>query len=222
MPVSVPQPATTGLVRGAVDMPADEAVERVLPMSRRDRFDYKWIRGDYQLINGKVRPFLSTIDHTPGRNGVPQPAKGRRPSIANPVGRAKMRGDVHIELRHCPGDFTPDGQPGYRRRYRARGGYAFLPAWQQPRVVRGRVTFVVHDKFYEWLDWLMDEGIIPHPDEQTIEELSETARDRLAGVMDAADRRGALDREASVSREQIAQIEQSLPAAKPKGKRGAK
>lgn len=130
----------------------------------------------------ELLPELATLPIEPGIGNVNEYAD---PSLAM-AHRARKDWIIIPEAQARPSD-TPDGRPGYVRRYRGRRGLTHLTAWNTLRVVAGQpIHGTNQDSYYAWLRRLLRDGVIPAPDPDIVEAMLDRARTR-------ADRAGSRD-----------------------------
>jgi hypothetical protein len=114
-------------------------------------------------------PIISKHPISAGINGVD---KGG--GIAHLSANLITRGDIAIQPSQCPAEFTPDGQPGYMRRYEGVQGAVHLEAWIKVVKAPGnanatQLTPAAEQSFRKWRLWLMESGLVPFPTEDWIQ-----------------------------------------------------
>jgi len=115
-------------------------------------------------------PRLKKLQLRPGCCGVK--GKANDPQWSETKAQHEDRGFVFIPLGIAV-RYMEDGQlltndTEYRRRWAARGGYAWGDVWSTPvQIGHGRRTRVVwefdHEGFDAWRIWLVETGVIPQP-----------------------------------------------------------
>lgn len=136
----------------------------------------------YELSEIDGQPvYLPTIQKheiTPGVNGVD--ARGGR-SIFE--ANLNARGQVLIDVNQCPSELTPDGRPGYWRRYEGVAGDVNLEAWRQVVPAPGgkhvaQLTKANEQLYRKWRLWLMETGMVPFPSEDWIQRYEDRLGER--------------------------------------------
>ena len=125
--------------------------------------------------------YLPTIQKhaiSPGSNGVD---KGG--GIGHLAANLTTRGQILLQPSQCPGDLTPDGRPGYLRRYEGVQGPVHLEAWVSVVKAPGgkhaaHLTTDGEQMFRKWRLWLMEQGIVPFPSEDWIERCEDRLGER--------------------------------------------
>jgi hypothetical protein len=107
---------------------------------------------------------------------------------------------------------TPDGRPGYLRRYDGTQGAIHLEAWVQVVKAPGnkhatQLTKPNEQSFRKWRLWLMETGVVPFPSEDWIERYE----DRLG---ERAQRRATQAAAPEVKAERAAEAEANLKRAR--------
>lgn len=136
----------------------------------------------YELseINGEP-VYLPTIQKhpaSPGSNGVDK-AGGLSHLQAN----LTTRGQVLIPVHQCPTDLTPDGRPGYLRRYEGTQGPVHLEAWvsvvKAPGNKHATQSTPANQTLYrKWRLWLMETGVVSFPSEDWIQRYEDRLGER--------------------------------------------
>jgi hypothetical protein len=196
-----------------------------LPVAPRPRFDYYFVPGAYTIMGGKVRPQLKQFLHQAGVDNVEQLPDGRISVVGAQADKVAKKGAVFLGAAHCPAEMTPDGQPGYLRRYQGNGGSVYVAAWERP-VLRGTRVIWTHDEegFRAWLDYLMATGVVPYPDEAVIGDLMDRAQYIRGAVESRRDKGASIEEAAARADAQIAALEaakgtpKAAPAKRPRGK----
>lgn len=136
----------------------------------------------YELVDIDGEPaYLPTIQKhnaSPGSNGVD---KGG--GIAHLQANLTTRGQILIQPSQCPGDLTPDGRPGYLRRYEGTQGAVHLESWIQVVKAPGnkhatQLTPANEQLFRKWRLWLMETGVVPFPSEDWIQRYEDRLGER--------------------------------------------
>ena len=136
----------------------------------------------YELSEIDGQPvYLPTIQKheiTPGVNGVD--ARGGRSIFEANV---NARGQILIDVHKCPDDLTPDGRPGYWRRYEGVAGDVNIEAWRQVVPAPGgkhvaQLTRANEQLYRKWRLWLMDSGLVPFPSEDWIQRYEDRLGER--------------------------------------------
>jgi hypothetical protein len=165
----------------------------------------------YELSEISGEPvYLPTIqrhDVSPGSNGVD---KGG--GTAHLASNLQTRGQILIQPHQCPAEMTPDGRPGYLRRYDGTQGAIHLEAWVQVVKAPGnkhatQLTKPNEQSFRKWRLWLMEAGVVPFPSEDWIERYE----DRLG---ERAQRRATQAAAPEVKAERAAEAEANLRRAR--------
>lgn len=136
----------------------------------------------YELSDVDGEPvYLPTVqrhDVSPGSNGVDKAG-----GIAHFSANLHTRGQVLIQPNQCPADLTPDGRPGYLRRYEGTQGLVHLEAWVQVVKAPGnkhvaQLTRENEQLYRKWRLWLMDSGIVPFPSDDWIQRYEDRLGER--------------------------------------------
>ena len=156
----------------------------------------------WMVIEGEdgpeLLPELATLPVEPGIGNVNEHTD---PSLA--IAHRTRRDWIIIPNAQARPSDTPDGNPGYVRRYRGRRGLTHLTAWNTLRVVAGQAIHGTNQKsYYAWLRRLLRDGVIPAPDPDIIEAMLDRARTRAdrAGSRDQTNELAARLREQAVAR----------------------
>lgn len=194
----------------------------VLPTAPRPRFDFYFVPGAYTIMGGKVRPQLKQLLHQAGVDNVEQLPDGRISVVGARASKVAGKGALFLGAEHCPAEMTPDGQPGYLRRYMGNGGPVYTAAWERP-VQRGTRVIWTHDEegYRAWLDYLMDSGVVPHPDEAVIEDLMDRAQYIRGAVESRRDKGASIEEAAARADAQIAALEAAKAPAPKRSRRKA-
>lgn len=127
----------------------------------------------YELSEIDGEPvYLPTIQKhpvSPGSNGVDKSG-----GIAHLSANLATRGQILVQPGQCPADLTPDGRPGYLRRYEGTQGAVHLEAWINVVKAPGNkhaahLTPAGEQQFRRWRLWLMESGAVPFPSEDWIQ-----------------------------------------------------
>lgn len=125
--------------------------------------------------------YLPTIQKhlaTPGSNGVD---KGG--GTAHLQANLTTRGQILIQPTQCPAELTPDGRPGYLRRYEGTQGMVHLEAWINVVKAPGgkheaQITKANEQLYRKWRLWLMETGVVPFPSEDWIQRYEDRLGER--------------------------------------------
>lgn len=131
-------------------------------------------------INGEP-VYLPTIQKhltSPGSNGV-----DKNGGTAHLQANLTTRGQILIQPVQCPAELTPDGRPGYLRRYEGTQGLVHLEAWVGVVKAPGgghaaQLTKANEQLFRKWRLWLMESGIVPFPTEDWIQRYEDRLGER--------------------------------------------
>lgn len=150
-------------------------------LNEAPRADFTFIHhpARWHEVNGELLPVLATMSHAPGVNNVDNYGDTTRAEV-----NARKGGWTLIPPEACPSSITPDGIAGYVRVFDGRAGPIHVSAWEQPRSIGSRVTWVTDaDGYNAWLRHLMAEGYIAPPDPAIVDLLRDqlmTSRSRKA------------------------------------------
>lgn len=153
----------------------------------------------------ELLPELATLPVEPGVGNVNEHGD---PSLAM---AKRSRGDwIIIPEAMARATDTPDGRPGYVRRFSGRRGFMHVTAWDKIKVVAGRlVRGSDQERYHAWLRRLVNDGVIPAPDPDVIEAMLDRARTRAdrAGSRDlSSDLAARLKRQADERVEALAEL----------------
>ena len=173
----------TNYIAGAAVSDNGGTASAVLNTAPRQRHDLYFVPGSYAIIGNKVRPQLKQLVWQAGVNNVEQTQDGRIDMTGARARMVQNKGAVFLTSAHCPAHLTPDKQPGYMRRYPGVAGPVYLEAWELPHK-RGARTIMAPDEagYQAWLDYLMDSGAVPHPDDIVIDDLLSRSEHMRAAV----------------------------------------
>ena len=192
---------------------------RALNTAPRPRFDLYFVPGSYSLIGGKVRPQLKTLTHQAGIDNVEQLPDGRISVVGARAIKVANKGAIFLGPEHCPAEMTPDGQPGYLRRYAGTKGPVYVEAWNRPVQRGARIIWSTDEAgHHAWLDHLMDSGAVPHPDEAVLNDLMDRAQ-HMRGAVEARRNQGAVIEEAAARADQHIAALQNAKNPTPKARR---
>jgi hypothetical protein len=156
---------------------------RLLNEAPRPDFTFKHHPARWQEIDGELLPVLSRMSHARGVNNVDHYGDTTRAEV-----EAQKGGWTLIPPTACPAEASPDGIAGYVRVFDGRAGPIHVSAWESPRSVGSRVTWVTDaDGYRAWLRHLMTEGYIGAPDPSIVDMLREqlmSKRQRKAAAAD--------------------------------------
>jgi len=213
---------TSQYITGSAVAPVGGTQARALNAPTRPRFDLYFVPGAYALIGGKVRPQLKTLTHQAGIDNVEQLPDGRISVVGARAIKVANKGAVFLSADHCPAEMTPDGQPGYLRRYAGNKGPVYVEAWNRPVQRGARIIWSTDEEgHHAWLDHLMDTGIVPHPDEAVLDDLIDRAQ-HMRGAVEARRNQGAVIEEAAARADQHIAALQDAKSPAPKTRRRGK
>lgn len=156
---------------------------RLLNEAPRADFTYKHHPARWHEVDGELLPVLSRMSHARGVNNVDHHGDTTRAEV-----NARKGGWTLIPPEACPSSMTPDGIAGYVRVFDGRAGPIHVSAWEQPRSIGSRVTWISDEEGYRaWLRHLMAEGYIAPPDPAIVDVLRDqlmTSRSRKAVAAD--------------------------------------
>ena len=215
-------PIETNYIAGAAVSDNGGTASVVLNTAPRPRHDLYFVPGSYAIIGNKVRPQLKQLVWQAGVNNVEQTQDGRIDMTGARARMVQNKGATFLTASHCPAHLTPDRQPGYMRRYPGVAGPVYLEAWELPHK-RGARTIMAPDEagYQAWLDYLMDSGTIPHPDDIVIDDLLSRSEHMRAAVESRRDK-GARVEEASARMDDHLKVLDDARSAPAKRKRTTK
>jgi len=145
-----------------------QASRQLINLPASPSFFLKWHPARWYMANGRLLPCLGKLVIEPGINGVD--ARGGH-TIAK--AEADRRGWTII-----PWEVIPDG---YVRAYDVRGGVAHMTRWERPKAIGNRAIIKTDEKGYHaFLQHLLDEGIVPPPDPDIVDAMSDVQRSRIS------------------------------------------
>lgn len=152
-------------------------------------------------------PTIQKHETSPGSNGV-----DKNGGTAHLQANLTTRGQILIQPTQCPPELTPDGRPGYLRRYECVGGYTHLESWVAVLPAPGgkhaaQLTKANEQLFRRWRLWLMESGAVPFPTEDWIQRYE----DRLG---ERAHRRAAQASAPEIKAERAAEADAQLKKAR--------
>ena len=162
--------------------------------------------------DGELVPVLDKLHKVPGLNCVDRHGDT---TLAEAI--SAREGWTLIPLAAAEKTDTPDGRPGYVRGYpTARGGVAWVAAWQTPESIGGKVVWRSDQIGYRaWLKALVERGVIAPPSDVVIE----SVRQGLQSQLQQAEAQQAFSPVAAAKvaglKAQIARLAQSAEATTP-------
>ena len=156
---------------------------RLLNEAARPDFTLKHHPARWHEVEGELLPVLSRMSHARGVNNVDHYGDTTRAEVD-----ARKAGWTLLPPESCPASMTPDGLAGYVRVFDGKAGPIHVTAWEQPRSVGSRVSWLSDEQGYRaWLRHLMAEGYIAPPDPAVVDVLREELLSRRQRKVVSAD-----------------------------------
>ena len=170
MPTNFSRPA--GASPGRVPQPP-RAMKRALNLPTTAPWWYKFHPARWMVVDGEVLPILGKLKGDPGVAGT---------NSYGDTTLAKAYSDRRGWMV-IPWDVLGDEDDPYIRVHDVRGGVAYLSKWQRPKQIGNRVVTVVDEAGYlDFLRLLMSRGIVPPPDPDLLDALTDIQRARMERV----------------------------------------